>query len=86
MEKTFIIPATALSDEQVANGVTQWMTDNADAKPVVGKNKLNPSECFDGSISANDGSEIASSYYWSSNYIEASIGDFVRAFFPESLS
>ena len=74
--KTFVIPATSLSNEQIANGITQWMEENADPKEIVGTNKLDPAGCFDGSL--DGGSETASDYYWSTGYIPVSKGDVVR--------
>jgi hypothetical protein len=66
-----------LSDEQVAAAITEWMEENADPKPVVGKNKLNPEECYDGSLS-NSGTESASTSYWTTGYIACGIGDVIR--------
>lgn len=84
VEKSFVIPATSLSDEQIANGVTQWMVDNADPKPVVGRNKLNPDECFDGSLS-NDGAETASTSYWTTSYAVGNVGDVIRFIGTDSI-
>jgi hypothetical protein len=75
--KSFDIPATSLSDEQVAAAITEWMEENADPTPVVGRNKLNPEECYDGSLS-NSGTESASTSYWTTGYIACGVGDVIR--------
>lgn len=77
--KQVIVPSAVLSDEQVGNGVEQWMDKNATPTEVVGRNKLNlnSSENFAGYYSS--GGTVVDSSMFTTHYIEAKNGETIRS-------
>lgn len=78
--KTFTIPSAVLTDEQIGTAVGDWMADNAAPVEQIGKNKLNPADCFDGDINGSYGHEQESIYAWVSGFIPCVYGDQVRVY------
>lgn len=78
--KDFTVPAAVLTDEQVGVSVGNWMVENGEPVEQVGKNKMNPDECWDGSINPNYGHEQSSTSSWSSGFIPCTFRDEIRVF------
>ena len=78
--KPFTVPAATLTDEQVGTAVGNWMVENGEPVEQVGRNKLNPDECWDGDINQNWGHEQESKYAWVTGFIPCAFKDEVRAF------
>ena len=76
--KEFLIPAVALTDEQVKVSVGSWMSSNAIPTAQIGKNKLNPDDCWDGVINETWGHQQEDIYYWVTGYIPCEYGDVIR--------
>lgn len=81
-KKQAVIPAATLSDEQVSNGVENWMDENAAPSYVVGKNKLNMSseENTTGYYDDSTGKYTTATTTFLSHYIPVKNGDVVRMY------
>lgn len=83
-EKTVLIPAATLSDEQIDVSVSKWMDENAVPKEVVGRNKFNPDDpyVFEGVVERwgdNDKYvEFETSEHITTGFIPVKKGDIVR--------
>lgn len=85
--KLAAIPVLEPSDEQIALGVGAWMDENAVAKEVAGRNKLdvNNEQCVAGSINPGGGVVDNAHGYWVTPYIPVEKYDVVRMGFNDGV-